>query len=214
MGPGGLEVIRFEGDEDAVTWRHPADDVTIYSRIVVQPGQEAVFVLEGRISQIYGPGTHTLSSGNIPFVKRIYSLAFGGRTPIPAEVVYIRKARIVRKWGTSGPIQVQVSSSGMASIRAHGAYHVCIRDARTFLHQFPRAQACSVNDLDSVFRPIVVTRLSDLIAETLQGRGIPAGGINSSLDELSKAARERLVTDFHSYGFELMAFFVESITIE
>ena len=58
-----LDVIQWLDDtDDTIVYRFPTFDsaITANSKLIVREGQAAVFVSEGTLSDVFGPGTYTL----------------------------------------------------------------------------------------------------------------------------------------------------------
>ena len=62
------------------------------TQLIVQEGQAALFVCGGVVADVFYPGTHTLSTDNIPILKKLINLPFGGTTPFSAEIYFISGA--------------------------------------------------------------------------------------------------------------------------
>ena len=60
-----LDVIQWMDDtNDTLVYRYPVFNQAIQDggKLVVRPGQAAVFVSEGRLSEVFAPGTYELST--------------------------------------------------------------------------------------------------------------------------------------------------------
>ena len=139
-----VDVIKHESPSDRFfVWKYPNEKIKMASQLIVGEGQKAIFVKGGEALDIFDPGTHTLSTGNLPILNRIINLPFGGDTPFPAEIWYV--ATTVKrdlKWGTSNPIQLMDKSIGFpVSVRAFGQWGVRIVDPRSFLMQIVGSQS-------------------------------------------------------------------------
>jgi len=211
-----LEVIKFDGDDDTVVYKFPTEDINMFSQLVVNEAQEAVFYKEGKALDVFGPGTHTLKTGNIPLIEKYLNIPFGGKTPFPAEVFFVKKSIIKRKWGTQTPIPVEDPKYKiMIELRAHGAYNIRINDSKTFLVQLAgQRKNFAGNDIDEIFRPMIITRLSDFIAEVVLKNNIPIVQIAQFLDETASAGKTKVQSDFPKYGVEIIDFLVESINFD
>src|SRR5690606_30984082 len=69
LGQQWLDVIEWVEDRgDTLLYRYPIHDraITDQSKLVVREGQQALFVAEGALSQVFGPGTYTLDTPNAP----------------------------------------------------------------------------------------------------------------------------------------------------
>ena len=67
-------------------WKFPYNNIVTGARLIVNQSQEAIFVSGGQIADVFGPGTHTLSTGNLPILSRLINIPFGKKTPFTAEV--------------------------------------------------------------------------------------------------------------------------------
>ena len=67
-----LDIIKFDGFSDGRAWvayKYPGDQFLLGSQLIVNPGQEAVFLKGGEICDVFTSGTHTLQTGNLPILK-------------------------------------------------------------------------------------------------------------------------------------------------
>ncbi|WP_322176284.1 SPFH domain-containing protein [Acutalibacter caecimuris] len=88
--------------------KYPSEQFVLGSQLIVNQGQEALFFKGGEALDLFGPGTHTLSTGNLPLLYKLVNLPFGGKTPFSAEIYYINTTdNIDMKWGTSTPIPLE-----------------------------------------------------------------------------------------------------------
>ena len=88
-----IDVLKYSGPTNVLIWKwRPKDDgkreteLRLGTQLVVNESQEAIFYKGGKVQDIFGPGTHTLSTKNLPFISKIVGSAFGGDTPFTAEV--------------------------------------------------------------------------------------------------------------------------------
>lgn len=211
-----LDVIKYDGDEDSLVWKFPQEDINYFTQLVVNENQEAIFFKEGRALDVFGPGTHTLKTGNIPILEKLVNLPFGGKTPFTAEIYYVKKSIIKRLWGSQTPIAVEDPKYKiMIELRTHGAYNMRINDSKTFLNQVVGTRkSYNSDDLDMLFRPMIITRISDFLAEVVGKNNISIVQINQYLDEASSAGKTKIQPDFGKYGIEIIDFLVESINFD
>src|SRR5258706_2249473 len=96
--------------EDELIWREPQagnGDFRMGSQVIVQESQAAVFVRQGQALDVLGPGSHSLSTGNIPILAGLIGMVTDGRTPFTADVYFINfKDMAPVGWGTNSPIQI------------------------------------------------------------------------------------------------------------
>ena len=99
------------------------------------PGEEAIFVNQGVIEQVFENGTYKLSTNNYPFISRLKNAFSGGISTFNCVVYFVRKASSVEiKWGTDSPIQVRDKVLGIATkLRARGSYKIQVENSAKFL---------------------------------------------------------------------------------
>jgi hypothetical protein len=66
-----IDVIQWNEPEDGVlAYRYPMQDMEIQNggQLTVRESQVAVFVDQGKIADVFGPGLHTLNTRNLPIL--------------------------------------------------------------------------------------------------------------------------------------------------
>ena len=81
------QVIKFEGGPNDLVWKYAGEEFNATSQLIVDETHQALLVVNGQAADLFGPGRHTLSVPNIPFVKRIINIPTGGESPFPCKVV-------------------------------------------------------------------------------------------------------------------------------
>ena len=94
-----FNVIQYEGDSGALVWKSPIEDFNTGSQLVVGESQEALFFKNGQALDLFGPGRHALSTQNIPLIRRLVSLPFGGEPPSSATCTSSTRPS---RWPSSG----------------------------------------------------------------------------------------------------------------
>ena len=133
-----IDRIKHDAEtDDLLVWKSPREDIRIGSQLIVNQSQEAVFVKGGQVLDLFGPGTHTLTTANIPLLRKLVNLPFGGQSPFTAEIWYINKTvKGGLKWGTKAPIPViDPKYNFPVSVRAVGKWGLRIADSRSFVAQ-------------------------------------------------------------------------------
>ncbi len=209
-----LEVLEhFDPTGEEIIYRFPPSgsaEIKLGAQLVVQQSQEAVFFRDGRALDVFGPGRHTLATQNIPLLTDVLSLPFGGTSPFRVSVVYVNKRTFLdQKWGTREPVVFRDSELGVVRLRAFGNYAYRIADSQLFINTVVGNQGLFDTDqLKDFYRDIVVSRLNDLLGESLK----TIFDLAKLYDEIGTAAKARLSEDFSKYGVDLTDFYVNSIT--
>ncbi|MDB2576435.1 SPFH domain-containing protein [Planctomycetota bacterium] len=202
--------------DDALVWKVPSEEIRLGAQLIVNESQEALFVKGGAILDSFTAGTHTLSTGNVPLLRRLVNLPFGGKTPFSAEVWYVNlTARRDLKWGTKAPIQViDPVYNYPVSIRAFGRWGIRVKDARSFLAQVVGSQASAeTSKVESYFTGHIVQRLSDQLTRFFTEQKVSAFQANAKLNELAAFTLGAISPEFDRFGIEVVNFDVERISI-
>ncbi|MCP4134440.1 MAG: SPFH domain-containing protein [bacterium] len=212
-----LDVVEWKNQPGEVISRFAEGDIAIGSQLIVREGQEAIFFKDGQALDTFGPGRHTLKTGNIPILEKLINLPFGGKTPFPAEVYFVNKSEIPNmKWGTKQPIQLLDPIYNIpVPIRAFGSYSMRISDIRGFLIAATGTwQAFTSEAIGTAMRDqILVPKVKDLIAEFMIKQDITILKLAAYYDEIGVAGKAKMLEEFSSFGLELVRFAVESINI-
>lgn len=164
----------------------------------------------------FGAGRHTLSTDNIPLLRKVIGLPFGGKTPFSAEVWFVNKlTKLDLRWGTSDPIQLQDPKFGiMVPVRAFGQYGVRIADSKKFLLKFVGTMSrFDAQTLSEYFAGVYTMRIKSAIAGAIIKSGRSILEVGADLDSLSAEIQAALASDVAEYGVELSQFSLLSINV-
>jgi membrane protease subunit (stomatin/prohibitin family) len=136
-----LDRVKFDGPPDVLVWKWPHESLTLGAQVVVNESQQALFYKSGQALDLFEPGTHTLSTGNLPFLQKIVNLPFGGKTPFAAEIYFISKAvALGQDWGTKTPVLIMDPKYNVSiPLRAYGSFALRVVNAREFVTQIAGA---------------------------------------------------------------------------
>lgn len=202
-----------------LVYKFPSEDLTLGAQLIVNQGQEAVFFKGGQALDVFGPGTHTLATENLPLLRKLVNLPFGGKTPFTAEVYYINKtSRLDMPWGTASPFQVMDPRYKiLVRVRAHGQFGLRIKNARSFIAQLAGAmQPSQVSDYQTVsryFKGLVVSRVSDTLAGMVVREGTSVLELTAHVEQASLACQEKVAGEFDRFGIEVVNFFIEALNV-
>lgn len=212
--------IKFDGPDNGGQWlihKCPSDQFVLGSQLIVNQGQEALFFKGGEALDLFGPGTHTLSTGNLPLLHKVVNLPFGGKTPFSAEIYYVNKTdNLDMKWGTSTPIPLEDPKYGLIlNIRARGQYGVRISNGRLFVARLigavPNGTTSNHMMVLKYFNGLINSKIKSVTAGYLIQKKISFLEISLYLSELSNTLQMVLNDEFDRFGIELVNFFCEAI---
>ena len=215
-----IDRIKFDGYNDGSQWliyKCPSEQFVLGSQLIVNQGQEALFFKGGEALDLFGPGTHTLSTGNLPILHKLVNLPFGGKTPFAAEIYYINKVvNLDMKWGTRTPIPIEDPKYGIIlNIGARGQYGITIQNSRLFVSRIigavPNGTTAGPMVILRYFNGLINAKIKSVTASYLVKKKISFLEISQYLDELSYALQESLNEEFERFGIELVNFYCDTI---
>lgn len=209
-----LDVIKCEQDNALLVWKHPAEDFNTASTLIVHESQEAVFFKNGQVADVFPAGRYVLKTENIPVLRRIMNLPTGGESTFHCEVYFVNKVEnMALKWGTDHKVQfIEPTYNFPMEIGASGEMSLKIKDTASFLIRLVGTEtALTPEGLTKYFRALLMTRVKSYLARTIKERKLNIFEIDSQLDILSDAIKEKLVIDFGEYGIELKQFFISTV---
>lgn len=216
-----LNRIKYDGYQDGSPWliyKCPSEEFVLGSQLIVNQGQEALFLKGGKALDLFGAGTHTLQTGNLPLLNKLIKLPFGGKTPFSAEIYYVNKtSRLDMNWGTANPFQLEDPRYGLIlSIRCHGKYGMRIVDSRLFVSELvgaiPNGTTVNYAFVASYFSGLLTSSIKSIISRFMIRQKISFLEVTAYLKELSKECESEIAKEFERFGVEIVNFFIENIS--
>ena len=213
-----FDVIEYRNEMvDEIVHRFPDDssigDFRIGSQLIVRDGQAAVFFRNGQALDVFGPGMHTLVTGNIPKLIDLLGKAFNDRTPFPAEVYFVSLKEFAnKKWGTPQPIIVRNPGVGLgvALLQGFGTYSFQVSDPQLFVTNIVGKQAVfRTTEIEDRVRTVLLSKLQDLLGETAAKRNVLE--MIGLTEELGAGVRAKAQEDFAALGLTLKTFYIGNL---
>lgn len=209
-----IDVIQWVEDRDGVlAYRYPMQDFEIQNgaQLVVRETQMALFVDEGHVADLFGPGTHTLDTRTLPVLTNLKHWDKFFASPFKSDVYFFAtRLQLARKWGTPNPITIRDKEFGMVRMRGFGQYAYRIADPKLFFqHVSGTRDIYTVDDLDQQLRGVVVAGITDLFAES----GIPFIDMAANQDEMAGMLKKKLEGEFARLGLLLDNFVVQNLSL-
>ena len=209
-----IEVIEWLDDSgNTLLYRFPVhgQEIKNGAQLTVRESQAAVFVFQGQIADVFGPGLYTIDGGNTPILSKLGAWKYGFNSPFKAEVYFVNTKQFTDlKWGTSNPVMMRDGDFGMVRLRAFGIYSIRVTDPRAFIKEIAGTNAHFVTeDIEGQLKRTLVSGFSDALAESK----ISALDLASNYDELGKFTRSKLAEDFSGFGLDLTKFVIENISL-
>lgn len=212
------DVIKNSGPGELLIWRQPEEDFNTNSTLIVMPGEEAIFIKDGVVEQVFENGKYQLTTQNYPFISRLRNAFSGGISTFNCVVYFVRKAHSEEiLWGTSSPIQVRDKLLGIATkIRSRGSYKVQISNPAKFLEKLigNNVQMQTQKDLNKYFSNEFQSKVKSVIARALNETNTELLGLDARLDEFSEMIQPFMQEILDDYGLKCVNFVVAALDID
>jgi membrane protease subunit (stomatin/prohibitin family) len=209
-----IDVIHWTEESDGVlAYRYPMQDFEIQNgaQLTVRDSQIAVFVNEGQLADVFGPGLYTLNTQTLPILTNLKNWDKLFDSPFKSDIYFFStRLQLDRKWGTPNPITLRDKDFGLVRMRAFGIYSFKLADPTKFYKEISGTREIyGVEDLDGQLRNLVIAGMTDLFGES----GVPF--IDMAANQLEFASKMKTVLEpvFARYGLSLDAFAVQNVSL-
>lgn len=209
-----IDVIEWLDDSrDTMVYRFPRyeNEIKMGAKLIVREGQSAIFVREGKVADVFGPGTFTLETQNLPILSTLAGWAHGFRSPFKAEVYFVATRQFTdMKWGTQNPIILRDPEFGAVRVRAFGTFAVRVVDPAAILRQLVGTDPLFKTDEVSGFlRQITVARLPGALAAAK----VPVLDLAAHQDKIGAVLGQTLSAECRDLGVEFVRFVIENVSL-
>ena len=216
---GLASVIKYEGNNETLVWKHPIEDFNMGSQLIVHESQEAIFFRDGQALDLFGAGRYTLETQQLPILEKFYKLPTDTEGTFHSEVYYINlTTQMGIKWGTDSKVRLFDPASGMhIELGASGEFNIRVTNSRKLLLKLvgttgglQQSELLGGNG-KGYFRSMVMTQVKSYLAAAIREKNINVLAIDEHLMELSETLRERINAYLADYGLIMPEFFVARV---
>ncbi len=209
-----IDVISWLDDtRDTMVWRFERHDNAIKygAKLTVREGQAAVFVNEGQLADVFGPGLYELQTNNMPIMTTLQHWDHGFSSPFKCEIYFVNTTRFNdQKWGTKNPIMCRDPEFGPVRIRAFGTYSMRVTDPGKFLKEVVGTDGEFTSDeISDQIRNVIVQELGQVLANSK----IPVLDMAANTQALGKLITDQIAPKVADYGLALPEFYIENISL-
>lgn len=213
-----IDLVKWETkpDEQLFAWKFPATNLSTYTQLIVAESQEAVLFSKGQIVGKFGPGKHTLSTENLPILRTMFGIPFGGKNPFTAEVWFVNKLMPLNlDWTTDSMMYQDPDYQTMVPLIAKGRYGIKVVDAERFLVKLVGTTTTfTAKQLTDNFYGATISKTKSVLLQFILSNNIGLKKISAYLEPLSENLRLSIATYWEDYGFELISFYITSIDVD
>jgi len=209
-----IDILQWtEAGDGVLAWRYPMQDMEIQygGQLVVRESQMAVFVNEGKVADVFGPGTHKLTTQTLPVLTYLKNWDKLFESPFKSDVYFFStRQQIDQRWGTAQPITIRDKDFGAVRLRAFGNYAFRISDPKAFHTEISGTrETYTVADLEGQLRGMMLQHIADGVAQS----GIPFLDLAANQVEFAKAVEGAAAPYFEKLGLKLEAVTVQSVSL-
>ncbi len=181
-----IDVIQWTEDSDGtLAWRFPMAGMEIQNggTLVVRESQMAIFVNEGQVADVFGPGTYKLTTQTLPVLTYLKNWDKLFESPFKSDVYFFStRQQIDQKWGTPQPIHTEISGT---------------------------RESYTVAEVDGQLRGLVLQNISNAIASS----GLPFLDLAANQIAFANALAQELQPAFAKIGLLLEAMTVQNVSL-
>jgi len=184
-------------------------DIRLGSPCIVNPGETAVFVRSGEAMGTFEPGTHVLTTANLPILTTILGKAFDNKTPFTADVFFVKTTDMTFKWGTTGPILVEHlhRPPGASAIIGNGTYVARVKEPWRFLSAMDAFRnSVRLPQLKERLDPLLGVLMQDKLSELAIAKNLGPAQLQSFSQDLNDLLVGMLQSEFDAMGMALVDF--------
>jgi membrane protease subunit (stomatin/prohibitin family) len=209
-----IDVIEWvDNSQDTLVYKFPRNDnaIKMGAKLIVRESQLAIFMNEGRIADVFTPGTYELHTENMPILTTLMSWKYAFNSPFKADVYYVSTRQFTnQKWGTKNPVMIRDAEFGPVRLRAFGSFNFKVQDAKLFLTEISATNPdFVVESINEQLRNTVVARGMDAVAQSK----INILDLAANYNELGAIIMETIQPDFADLGLNLTKLLVENISL-
>jgi len=208
-----IEIIEWLDDSnDTIIYKFPDEDreIKMGAQLVVRESQIALFLNEGKLADVYGPGRHELSTRNMPILSTLRGWKYGFNSPFKCDVYFVSTKQLEIKWGTKQPILIRDPEFDAVRIRAFGNLYFKVVDAPKFFTEVAGTDSkVTTDEIIDRFRGIIISKFTSSLGKT--GKSIL--DLASMGSDLGTELLPYINKELESVGLEIKSFNVESINL-
>src|SRR6476661_7303234 len=202
-----IDVIQWNEDTEGVlAWRYPMQDFEIQNgaALTVRDSQVAVFVSEGKMADVFGPGNYTLTTRTLPVLTNLRNWDKLFESPFKADVYFFStRIQTGRKWGTPQPITVRDKDFDAVRVRAFGMFSYRVADPKLFFTELSGTREIYTrDDVEGQLQGIMLSTM----ASSLGASNIPFLDMAANQALMAQQVKGDLGAAFTRYGLALDEF--------
>jgi len=209
-----IDILQWTEQGDGVlAWRFPMaeNEIQYGASLTVRESQMAVFVNEGKVADVFGPGMYKLTTQTLPVLTYLKNWDKLFESPFKSDVYFFStRQQVDQRWGTSQPVTIRDKDFGAVRLRAFGNYTYRIADPKKFHTEISGTRdTYTVADLDGQLRGLMLQHISDAVA----GSGIAFLDLAANQIEFAQQIQAATAPSFEVIGLKLEMVTVQNVSL-
>lgn len=198
-----------EQRDDIMFWKWNNDEIKKGSKLIIRPGQDAIFMYNGKVEGIFkDPGSFDMESQIIPFLSTLKGIKFGFNSGIRAEVLFINTKEFTVRWGTKTPINLPAPGlPGGMPIGIFGTFCCKVSDYDVFIEKIAGIKKQYAVD---EIKERIVSSLNPMLMKWITKEGKDMFNLQANAIDISKGIQEEFDMDTSKIGISITKFNIES----
>lgn len=206
---------------NVVEWQETRDDVIFYkwnndeikrgSRLIIRPGQDAIFMYNGKTEGIFREeGNYDIESDIIPFLSTLKGFRFGFNSGLRAEVLFVNTKEFNMKWGTKNAVNLPhpLLPGGMP-VRANGTFQFKVSDYEMLIEKVAGIKKQFITE---EVRDRVLSHLDQLLLQWMVKEGKDMFNLQANAAEISRGIMEELDRELADIGLSMTGFQINAVS--
>lgn len=205
-----------QGHEVIYAYKYPHDNLSTYTQLIVNESQTALLFSKGQLIGSFGPGKHTLSTENLPILRSLYGIPFGGKNPFTAQVWFVNLVETYSiPWKINKLSVHDADYQTNLPLEISGQYGLRVIDPERFLVKMVGTRnTFTQKDLTNQFEGEFSTKVKSAVVNYMIQNNIGYKSISAHLDEMSNTLRFNMFDLCSSMGLDMIRFYVSNIDID
>ncbi len=209
-----IDILQWtEGTDGVLAWRYPMAEFEIQygASLTVRESQMALFVNEGKVADVFGPGMYKLTTQTLPVLTYLKNWDKLFESPFKSDVYFFStRQQVDQRWGTQQPVTIRDKDFGAVRLRAFGNYAYRVADPKKFHTEISGTRdSYAVADLDGQLRGLMLQHISDAVAAS----GIAFLDLAANQIEFAKQIQAATAPSFEALGLKLEMVTVQNVSL-
>ena len=195
--------------DDMIFWKWGNNEIKKGSKLVIRPGQDAVFFNHGKIEGIFeDEGEYNIDSQIIPFLSSLKGFKYGFNSGMRVEVLFVNTKEFTIKWGTQNAINIPTKElPGGMPIRANGTFNLKVNDYVLLIDKIAGVKnSYLVEDI----KLRVTSILDQLLMKWISKEGKDMFNLQANAHEIAEGIKNDLDMEIFNDGMTITRFNIMS----